>query len=131
MGSVGIDIDDFESRGLLNLRCPACRLIAEEDVCSTDRQRAYADSVGHAQAMKMAEEAVQAAQEQLQRALKDAFRGNRLFEITASHPERPQLGGREVPDANYHFTWKNQSCGACGFGFRVADAAWDACPVCR
>lgn len=126
-----IDLKEFEARGLLNLRCPACGHIAEAEHSATPKQGEYRDAIGHHELMKMAEETIEGFQEELGKMLDRAFRGNKFVNVKRGQITRPELSGPEIPAANYDCAWLDRRCPHCSFRWRVTEAAYKHCPVCR
>ncbi len=126
-----IDPEEFEARGLLNLRCPSCGHIAEAEHSATQRQGEYRDAIGHHELMKMAEETIEGLQEELGKMFDKAFRGNKFVKVKRGQTTRPELSGPQIPAANYECEWVAEQCPRCSFRYRVTEAARKQCPVCR
>lgn len=122
---------EYESRGLLNLRCPRCRLVFQATVATTARQREYRDSLGRQHLSKMAEEAVDDLTEKIGQMFDRAFRGNPFIQVKSGSHEPTRLPSGPITPPNENVAWLPRSCAACLFSWRASDSEGKSCPICR
>lgn len=119
-----IDLEHYEDRGYMNLRCPYCRFISELDNFTTGEQRVYIYSTTQNLALQTAEELINDMFDDVSGFSNDFIE----FDVDADDVDF----GR-VATASPAFTTEvdDVRCDECGFCYSVEKEREEACPVCR
>lgn len=119
-----IDLDRYEERGFMNLRCPECRFISELDNFTTGEQRGYLYSVSRNFALSTMEDLIE-----------DVFNGSSSssggeveIEINTGDVD---FGRVETEPPTISIELEEEVCDECGFSFQVEIESNGVCPVCR
>lgn len=123
-GRFQIDLEYYESRGYMNLRCPYCRFISELDNFTTGEQRAYIYSTTRNMAFQAAEEAFEEAFE----GISGSSSGSVEFSVDAGDID---FGRVQTESPEFTTEVSDVECEECGFSFRIKPDSEGVCPVCR
>lgn len=119
-----IDIERYEDRGFMNLRCPYCKFIAELDRFTTGEQRQYMYATTQNLALRTMEDL-----------LEDTF--GDISGFSSDHVELEVTGGdvdfgRVAAEPPFIETAvEDVTCDDCGFSYSVMAERDGVCPVCR
>jgi hypothetical protein len=119
-----IDLERYEDRGFMNLRCPYCRFISELDNFTTGEQRGYLYSVSRNFALSTMEDLI----EDVFDGSSSSSSGGVKFEVDAGDVD---FGRVETEPPTISIELEEVVCDEFGFSFQVEVGSKGVCPVCR
>lgn len=120
-----IDLERYENRGYMNLRCPYCCFISELDSFTTGAQRDYLHSVFRNFALETMEDMI----EDVFDGISGSSSGGVVeFEVDSGDVD---FGRVESEPPRISADLGKDVCNECGFTFRTNIERDSVCPVCR
>lgn len=119
-----IDLEKYEKRGFMNLRCPYCRFISELDNFTTGEQRGYLYSVSRNFVLSTMEDLIGDVFD----GISSSSRGDVEIEVNATDVD---FGRVETEPPTISADLEEEVCGECSFAVQVEVRRDCVCPVCR
>jgi phage FluMu protein Com len=119
-----IDLETYENRGFMNLRCPSCEFISELDNFTTGEQRRYLYSVSRNFALSTIEDLI----EDVFDGGSSASTGGVEIEVTTDDVNFSRV---ETEPPTIGTNLEEKVCDECGFSFQKKVGSDGVCPVCR
>lgn len=119
-----IDLERYEDRGFMNLRCPYCMFISEMDNFTTGEQRGYLYLVSRNLALSTIEDLI----EDVFDGSSSSSSGGVEIEVDAGDVDFGRVE-TELPTISTEL--EEEVCDECGFSFQVELGSNGVCPVCR
>lgn len=123
-GRFKIELEHYQDRGFMNLRCPYCRFIAELDRFTTGEQRQYMHASLQNMGLRAMEEIIEEEFSELSGFSNDFIE----FEMDMDSPD---VGRTPTDPPTLSTETEGTICETCQFPYNVERGQDGVCPVCR